>query len=144
MTRVDVDKYSVLIRNDYLYALSRLSQNRRERDELIQKAVESFLEDYSFEEREEKIEAEEPRLSILFASGHKPPYHLYLEFVRLPDDVVELMDIANRYPITNRPAYDSLGTVLNAAIRTFLDKNHPEFLTHPPRDNAQLAVTDHP
>lgn len=128
MTRVEPDKYSVLIRGDYLYALSKLSRNRQERDDLIQRAVESFLDDYSFEEREARIRAEAPRVRITWPADAKPTYYMYIEFVRLPDELVGRMDMANRYQITNAPSYDSLGTVLNAAIRVFLLKNHPEFL----------------
>lgn len=143
MTRVDANKYSVLIRGDYLYALSRLSANRQERDRLIQEAVESFLDDCTFEEREKEIEIEVPRLRILFSPRHKPSYHIYLEFVRLPDDLVALMDIGNRYPDSNIPFYDSLGTVLNAAIRVFLKKNHPEFLVDRVRDDPRADLSDH-
>jgi hypothetical protein len=142
MTRVDTDKYSVLIRSDYLYALSRLSQNRQERDKIIQEAVEGFLKDYPLETRLDEIRTEGPRCRISYPETHQPTYHMYLEFVRLPDHLVELMDIANRYPGTNR-AYGSLGHVLNAAIRVFLNKNHPEFLAKPVRENIQSDITDH-
>lgn len=143
MTRVDANKYSVLIRGDYLYALSKLSANRQERDRLIQEAVEDFLKDYTFEDRAKRIRAEAPGMRIAFPLKYEPAYHIYLEFVRLPDHLAELMDMLNRYPNTNVPSYDSLGTVLNAAIRTFLQKNHPEFLIDRVRDEPRADVTDH-
>lgn len=143
MTRVEPNKYSVLIRGDYLYALSKLSANRQERDSLIQEAVESFLKDFTFEQRVREIRTEAPRMRIAFPLGYEPTYHIYLEFVRLPDDLAQLMDMLNRYPNTDVPSYDSLGTVLNAAIRTFLQKNHPEFLVDRVRDEPRPDVTDH-
>jgi hypothetical protein len=137
MTRVETDKYSVLIRSDYLYALGKLSRSREERDKLVEEAVRSFLEDYSFGERAKEIKTEMPRLLISFPVGHRPSYHMYLEFVRLSDDLVILMDVANRYPTTNTPSYDSLGTVLNTALRVYLETKHPGCLKDRIQDDVQ-------
>jgi hypothetical protein len=140
MTRVEPDKYSVLIRSDYLYALGKLSRDRKERDELIQKAVESFLKDCTFDERAREIRREAPRMRISFPLDHEPTYHMYIEFIQLPDELVEHMDLLNRDPDTNVRSYRLLGHVLNAAIRVYLEKNHPEYVVDPPKKQHQLDV----
>lgn len=142
MTRVDRNKYSVLIRGDYLYALGRLASTRQQRDKLIQEAVESFVRDYSFDEREKWIRKEQPRVTILFPDGHQPPHHMYLEFVRLPDGLVNRMERASRHPVLGTRFYDSLGTVLNAAIRLYLRKEHSELLGTDTRTGNESVLTN--
>ena len=122
MTRVDRDKYSVLIRGDYLYNLGRRASTRPERDKLIQEAVENFIVDYTFEERGKEIYEEQPRVGILSSVGHRPNHRMYLEFVKLPDGLVNRLETACRHPVLKTPIYDSLGTVLNTAIRMYLTR----------------------
>lgn len=128
MERIDTDKYLVLIRDDYLYELSKRSKNRQKRDILIQKAVEDFLGDnYTFEQRRDMIREEEDRVNIMFPADYKPDYHMYIESVHLPDDLVGRMDKKNRDDF-DVPIYEALGTVLNAAIRAYLKKECPDHL----------------
>jgi hypothetical protein len=141
MTRVERDKYSVLIRSDYLYALGRLASTREERDKLIREAVESFVLDYSLEERAKWIKEEQPRVRISFPVGHVPPHHMYLEFVRLPDGLVKRLEMACRHPVFETRFYDSLGTVLNAAIRVYLEREHSELLTINHETSNELVFT---
>lgn len=138
MTRVEKDKYSVLIRSDYLYALSKLASNRQDRDMLIQDAVRAFLKQYPFPRREEEIRKEQPRVRMMHSVEFRPTYHLYLEFVRIPDLLVQRMDLENRHPASQTKGYGSLGTVLNAAIRLFLKKKDPTLL----EDDAASGTTD--
>jgi hypothetical protein len=143
MTRIDKDQYSVLIRDDYLYVLSELSHgNRQNRNKLIEKAVEEFLKE-PFGMREEVIRKERPRTRITFAEGQRPTHHMYFEFVSMPDYLVQRMDQENRYPITNSPVSSSLGIVLNAAIRVFLERNHSQLLQDLGRDNPQPEAGNH-
>ena len=135
MIRVDTDKYSVLIRGDYLYVLSQLTENRRDRDKVIEKAIECFLKDYTFDQREKEIQGEEPQLRILTAPGSRPSHHMYLEFVHLPDSLVELMKMGDRY--AHAVSHHRLGTFLNASIRVYLNKNYPQYLTDLIQDGSE-------
>jgi hypothetical protein len=129
MERIDADKYLVLIRSDYLYGLSRRSSTRQGRDALIQEAVSFFLDNYSLAERRPIIQAEEDRVHISYSARSRPDYHMYLESVHLPDELVERMKAENRDPDFRVPIYDQLGTVLNAAIKVWLEQKHPAYLT---------------
>lgn len=121
MTRVEKDKYAVLVRSDYLYELGKLSKgDRQKRDELIRQAIELFLTDYTFADQQSKIQEEVPRLRILSRPGQQRPYHMYLELVSLPDILVDRMDLYNQTENTNTPTYAPLGTALNAALRVYL------------------------
>jgi hypothetical protein len=142
MTRVDRDKYSVLIRGDYLYALGRLAPTRQERDKLIQEAVESFVLDYSFNERAKWIREEQSRVGIMFPAGRQPPHYMYLEFIRLPDGLVNRLERASRHPDFGTQYYDSLGTGLNAAIRLYLKKGHSNLLRMDTDSGNEAVLTN--
>jgi hypothetical protein len=144
MVRVDTDKYSVLIRSDYLYALGKLSSSRQERHKLIEEAIEGFLHDYSYEERLKEIEKEGPRVEMSrWSTQRRPEYHMYLEIIRVRDELVTELDLANRfYPGgSNAPGYDLIA-VLNAAIRLFLERNNSEYLEEYRRAVTQPDVVD--
>ncbi|MGO8822139.1 MAG: hypothetical protein ACLQO6_13085 [Desulfomonilaceae bacterium] len=121
MTKVGPDEYAVVIRHDYYNALNQLAENTSDQDRLIQEAIEMFLTNYTFEQREIQIETEEPRLRIF---SHAPsdennqPSSLYLQYVHLPDDFVNHMRTESRYLDTQ--SYHPLDTVLNAAVRILL------------------------
>jgi len=121
MTRVEKNKYSVLIRGDYLHELGKLRSNRVERDAIIQEAVEKFLGNYAPEVRERQIDAETPRMTFLHAPGQEPQVYMYFEIINFPDRLLERMEKANRDEVTGAPFYDDLGTVLNTAIRLYLE-----------------------
>jgi hypothetical protein len=143
MTRVGRDKYSVLIRGDYLYALGKLASTRQARDEIIKKAVESFIDDYPFEEKNKWIKEERPRVRVTFSADVHPPYHMYLEFVELPDGLVKRLERACRHPEFDRPFYDSLGTVLNVVIRLYLQKEQSELLKKDAESGNEPVSMDH-
>jgi|WetSurSiteA1Bulk_404760.scaffolds.fasta_scaffold126860_2 hypothetical protein len=125
MTRVEVGKYSVLIRNDYLYFLWKIVSTRTELDNIIQKAVEDFLQ-YPFEEKTKAIYEELSETPITPAPDHQPPYHQYLQFIHLRDALVYKMKEALQHPVTETKFYDTPDTILNAAIRLFLIKQVTE------------------
>ncbi|MFC1834678.1 hypothetical protein ACFL2Q_08085 [Thermodesulfobacteriota bacterium] len=128
MTKVEPNKYLVLIRDDYLYGLGQLSGTRLERDELIQQAVQEFLDEVPFESRKQRIRQERARVRLTRAADQSPPYRMYLESVHISDNLVIRMDKENRYPSIDAPIYDALGSVLNAAIKVYLDKARPNYM----------------
>jgi hypothetical protein len=143
MVRVDTDKYSVLIRSDYLYALGKLSSSKQERDKLIEDAIESFLRDYPYKKRLDEIQKETSRVRISFLEGHRPDYHMYLEIIRVRDELVTEMDLANRvYPGgSSAPGYDLIA-ILNTAIRLFLEKNNSEYIEEYHRTVTKPDIVD--
>ncbi len=110
MKREDQEKYSVLIRSDYSQALRQLSNNRFDRDRLIKEAIENFLENYTVEQREEEIHREESEVRIESVSQAQSSYRMFSESIHLPNDLVERVTLS----------YPSLNTVLNSALRVYL------------------------
>lgn len=103
-------KYSVLIRGDYSYALNQLSNNWFDRDKLIKQAIETFLENYTLEQREEEIHRTESQVRIASVPGAKSSYRMFSEFVYRPSNLVERVT----------QSYPSLDSVLNTALRVYL------------------------
>jgi hypothetical protein len=142
MTRVDKDKYSVLIRSDYIRALSRLAHTRPERDLLIRQAVESFIDDYSFEQKDDWIRQEAPRNRILTSARSQRSYHMYLQFVNLPDSLVKRLERSCRTP-SSKTSYDDLGIVLNTAIRLYLKDKESTLLRMNSETADEATFTNH-
>jgi len=110
MTGEDQEKYSVLIRCEYSRALGQLSNNRFDRDRLIKEAIEDFLEKYTPEQREEEIHREESQVRIESVSRTQLSHRKFSESIHLPNDLVERVILS----------YPSLDTVLNTALRVYL------------------------
>ena len=139
MTRVDKNKYSVLIRSDYLYQLGKLFSTREERDKFIQEAINHLLENYTFEEISTEIRAEQSLIMKSFPAKREPSYHTYLEFVRLPDGLVAQMKGAGQPPFMETKSSGSLGIILNTAIRIFLIKKDPSLFKEVNNDGLRDA-----
>ncbi|AFM26813.1 hypothetical protein [Desulfomonile tiedjei] len=103
MTRVEKGKYSALIRGDYLAKLP------SDRDKSIQASILHFLELPSAQRKEA---TDKQRVHIIFPAEVPPDYLMWLQHIKVPDELVKELEGSVKY--------NDLDRILNAAIKLWL------------------------
>ncbi len=108
MNRMDKEKYSTLIRGDYVEELDNVKRDR-ERDECIREAIEYYL---SLPQEKRRKEAAVQRTRISHPENVEPNYYMWLEILSLPDELAERFETSDDFADSTKK--------LNSAIRLWL------------------------
>jgi len=110
MHKIEVGRYAVLIRDDYLGVLHRVP-GFSDRDSSIQNAILEYL---GLPEDVSDVETENQRIDVLASAEAERSYTMVLVNVHIADDIVERLLDHSTYGITD------LDRNVNAAIRLWL------------------------
>jgi hypothetical protein len=114
MVQIEPEKYSAMIRGDYL---EHLGGTKEERNRKIQQALKYFL---GLPQKEKRREAEVQGVRLMRKGGTDPKYTMWLQIISLPDSLADC--------IMNSDLYVDADKILNAAIRLWIEKEDEEKL----------------
>ncbi len=105
-------KYTVMLRDDYLDRIPRVSGSS-DRDKCIQQAIEEYI---TLPEEVRDRETEKQTMRILYPEEGTPEYLMLVDLVLIPEELIE------RLTEIEDPRYRDMDRIINTAIRLWLEK----------------------